>query len=205
MKIGILGIPFNGDGTRPEIENPAAAFREAGMTRSQLLSCDKLMDYGDLLISDFDGHRDLNTGILTLKAWKEIARHTAKRLLSIQEEADFVIIFGGDCSILLGIFGAFRLADKRVGLVILDGHTDYRDPASSSTGEPADLELAILTGRGPCELTGLFGLPPLLRPADVVVYGYREPDLIYHPNLDSNLKAASMVMGMLGSALSSGE
>jgi arginase family enzyme len=27
----------------------------------------------------------------------------------------------------------------------------------------------------------------------------------YHPNLDSNLKAASMVMGMLGSILSSGE
>jgi len=289
MKIGILGIPFNGDGTRPEIENPAAAFREAGLMRSQLLSCDKMLDYGDLLIPDFEGHRDLNTGILNLKAWKEIARHTAKRLLSIQEEADFVIIFGGDCSILLGIFGAFRLADKRVGLVILDGHTDYRDPASSSTGEPADLELAILTGRGPCELTGLFGLPPLLRPADVVVYGYREPDLIaessilhydrqvfretsadnlaiqalslldhvdrlwlhfdvdvldpalmpvcfpepdglnieetlgflstsirskrfmgisvscYHPNLDSNLKAASMVLGMLGSALSSGE
>ncbi len=31
MKIGVLGIPFNGDGTRPEIENPAAAFREAKM------------------------------------------------------------------------------------------------------------------------------------------------------------------------------
>jgi arginase len=104
-------------------------------------------------------------------------------LLSIQEEADFVVILGGDCSILLGIFGAFSLVDKRVGLVILDGHTDYRDPSSSSSGEPADLELAILTGKGPIELTGLFGLPPLLQPADVVVYGYREPDLIAESNI----------------------
>ena len=289
MKIGILGIPFNGDGTRPEVENPAAAFREAGLTKLIIHSGNALLDYGDLLIPVFDGHRDPSSKILNLNAWKEISRHTAKRLLSIQEEADFVVVLGGDCSILLGIFGAFRLADKRVGLVMLDGHTDYRDPSSSSSGEPADLELAILTGKGPGELTGLFGLPPLLQPADVVVYGYREPDLIaksnilhfdrqvfretsadnlanqalslldhvdrlwfhldvdvldptlmpvcfpepdglsidetlaflstsmrskrfmglsvscYHPNLDSNLEAASRVVGMLGSALSSGD
>jgi arginase len=183
MKIGILGIPFNGDGTRPEMENPAAAFREAGLTRMQIRSGDALLDYGDLFIPVFDGYRDPDTQILNFNAWKEISRHTAKRLLSIQEDADFMIILGGDCSILLGIFGAFRLADKRVGLVILDGHTDYRDPSSSSSGEPADLELAILTGRGPNELTGLFGSPPLLQPSDVVVYGYREPDLIAESNI----------------------
>ena len=289
MKIGILGIPFNGDGTRPEMENPAAAFRDAGLTRLTIRSSDALLDYGDLLIPFFDGHRDPSTKILNLNAWKKISRNTAKNLLSIQEEADFVIILGGDCSILLGIFGAFRLADKRVGMVFLDGHTDYRDPSSSSSGEPADLELAILTGKGPIELTGMFGLPPLLQPADVVVYGYREPDLIaesnilhydqhvfretgvdslaiqalslldhvdrlwfhldvdvldptlmpvffpepdglsidetlaflttsirskrfmgmsvscYHPNLDTNLEAASRIVGMLSSALSSGD
>jgi arginase len=183
MKIGILGIPFNGDGTRPEIENPAAAFREAGLTKLKMRSGDALLDYGDLLIPVFDGHRDPSTKILNLNAWKEISRDTAQRLLSIQEEADFLVILGGDCSILIGIFGAFRLADKRVGLVILDGHTDYRDPASSLSGEPADLELAILTGKGPGEITGLFGLPPLLQPSDVVVYGYREPDLIAESNI----------------------
>lgn len=288
MRIGILGVPFNGDGTRPEIENPATALRAAGLSRLQIHSGDVLLDYGDLEIPVFEGNRDPSTKVLNLKAWKEISQHTAKRLLAIQKEADFVIILGGDCSILLGIFGAFRSADKRVGLVILDGHTDYRDPSSSSSGEPADLELAILSGRGPNELTGLFGLPPLLQPSDVVVCGYREPDLIaesdifhfdhnefketgavklankalsllehmdrlwfhldvdvldptlmpvsfpepdglsidetlaflstsirsrrfmgmsiacYHPNLDSELEAASKIVGMLSSALSSG-
>jgi len=89
-----------------------------------------------------------------------------------------VIILGGDCSILLGVFGALNLSNRRVGLVSLDGHTDYRDPSSSSTGEPADLELAILTGMGPREITGLFGSPPLLQATDAVVCGFREPDLI---------------------------
>ena len=288
MKIGILGVPFNGDGTRPEIENPAAALRAAGIARLPIHSDDVLLDYGDLEIPVFDGHRDPRTKVLNMKAWKEISQHTANRLHAIQKEADFVILLGGDCSILLGIFGAFRLADRRVGLVSLDGHTDYRDPSSSSSGEPADLELAILSGSGPNELTGLFGSPPLLQPSDAVVCGYREPDLIagsdifhfdhtvfrktgadnlakkalsllehldqlwfhldvdvldptlmpvsfpepdglsvdetlaflrtsirsgrfmgmsiacYHPNLDSELEAASKVVGMLGSALSSG-
>lgn len=178
MNFGILGIPFNGDGTRPEIENPAAALREAGMSALQLGYGDGVLDFGDLDIPVFEGIRDPSTMVLNIEAWKEISRQTAKKLLLIQKEVDFEIILGGDCSILLGIYGAFNLANMRVGLVSLDGHTDYRDPASSSTGEPADLELAIITGRGPHELTGLFGLPPLIQPADVVVCGYREPDMI---------------------------
>jgi arginase len=183
MKIGILGIPFDGDGTRPEIENPAAALRQAGLSSLQTGIRDTLLDYGDLEIPVFEGHRDPGTQILNLEAWKAVSRHAAKRLLSIQKEVDFVIVPGGDCSILLGIFGAFRLAHRRAGLVILDGHTDYRDPSSSPSGEPADLELAILTGRGPGQLTGLFGLPPLVQPADVVICGYREPDLIAESNI----------------------
>jgi arginase family enzyme len=95
----IRGIPFNGDGTRPEIENPAAAFREAGLTRLKIRSGDALLDFGDLLIPAFDGYRDPSTKILNLNAWKEISRYTAKKLISIQEETDFVIILGGDCSI----------------------------------------------------------------------------------------------------------
>ena len=178
MKFGILGIPFNGDGTRSEIENPAAALREAGVSALQISDGDGLLDYGDLDIPVFEGIRDPSAKVLNLEAWKEISRQTAKKVLSIQKEVDFAIILGGDCSILLGVYGAFNLADMRVGLLSLDGHTDYRDPSSSLMGEPADLELAILTGRGPRELTGLFGLPPLIQPADVAVCGYREPDMI---------------------------
>jgi len=178
MKFGILGIPFNGDGTRPEIENPAAALREAGMSALHLGCGDGLLDFGDLDIPVFEGIRDPSTQVLNIESWKKISLQTAKKLFLILKEVDFTIILGGDCSILLGIYGAFKLADMRVGLVSLDGHTDYRNPSFSSTGEPADLELAILAGRGPHELTGLFGLPPLIQPTDVVVCGYREPDMI---------------------------
>ena len=35
MEIGLLGIPFNGDGTRPEIETPASTLRQAGLSSLQ--------------------------------------------------------------------------------------------------------------------------------------------------------------------------
>lgn len=183
MKIGILGIPFNGNGTRPEIENPASTLRKAGLSKLQNRIGGRVQDYGDLEIPVHEGIRDSHTKVLNLEAWKEVSRQTAIKLHSIQEKTDFVIVLGGDCSILLGIFGAFYLSKKRVGLISLDGHTDYRDPSSSSTGEPADLELAILTGTGPNELTGLFGPPPLLHSTDAVVCGFREPDLIAKSNI----------------------
>jgi hypothetical protein len=34
MKIDILKVPFNGDGTPPELENPARALREPDLDRN---------------------------------------------------------------------------------------------------------------------------------------------------------------------------
>ena len=178
MNIGIFGVPFNGDGTPPQIENPAAALRDAGLSRLVAASPHLCVDFGDLAIPDFEGRRDPITHILNQRAWREVSLRTAKRLHQIRERTDFVVVLGGDCSIFVGICGAFKLADERVGLVVVDGHTDYRDPFRSPTGEPADLEMAVLTGRGPVEVTGLFGEPPILSPGNVVICGYREADLI---------------------------
>ena len=66
---------------------------------------------------------------------------------------------------------------------MLAGHTDYREPATSETGEPADIELAVLTGTGPQRVTEFFGKWPLVREEDVIVYGYREPDEIENSNI----------------------
>jgi arginase len=63
-----------------------------------------------------------------------------------------------------------------VGLAFVDGHLDFYDGVSSTTGEAADMELAILTGLGPAGLVDLAGPPPLARPQDIVVLGYRDAE-----------------------------
>ena len=176
--IKILGVPFNGDGTTPAEENPAAALRMAGITDFGPALNLKVEDLGDIEIPAFSGIRDPDTSVLNFNAWKEISRRTAERVKLILNDREFLVVLGGDCSILLGVFGAFALADMSVGLIMLDGHTDYREPNASSSGEPADLETAVLTGTGPKQLINMFGQAPLINPHDIVVCGYREPDMI---------------------------
>ena len=58
--------------------------------------------------------------------------------------------------VLLGNLLALRRRGRH-GLLFLDGHTDFYQPAAEPTGEVASMELALATGRGPGLLTDLEG------------------------------------------------
>lgn len=178
VEVALLGIPFNGDGTPPTQENPANALRDAGLVDS-LRSCGiSVRDHGDVAVPFFEGIRDPETQVLNLSAWIEVSKAAAHKIRRIGSDKEFLVVLGGDCSVLLGIFGALSSEHDKVGLVFLDGHTDYRTPERSETGEPADIELAVLTGKGPERLVGLFEKRPLVGEDRVVAFGFREPDLI---------------------------
>lgn len=63
----------------------------------------------------------------------------------------FPLVVGGDCSILLGCLGGARTAGL-VGLVHVDGHSDFFHPGNYDTGSrlgsAAGMDLALATGRG---------------------------------------------------------
>ncbi len=177
-EVALLGIPFNGDGTPPTKENPAAALRDAGLVDCLQSEGVSVLDYGDIDMPPFEGTRDPETQVLNLSAWMDMSRAAAERILRIGFGKEFLLVLGGDCSILLGVFGAFSNDHRDVGLVFLDGHTDYRGPETSQTGEPADIELAVLTGRGPWQVVHMFDEKPLVSEDRVVAFGFREPDLI---------------------------
>lgn len=48
MNVTIIGIPFNGDGTRPETENPARALRAAGLGAKLIAQGHSVRDIGDI-------------------------------------------------------------------------------------------------------------------------------------------------------------
>jgi arginase len=174
----VIGAPFNGIGVSPDQENPAQALRDAGLISLLESSGASAVDLGDIKISPFDGHRDEATHVLNQQAWKETSLILSNKLREVLDQDTTPIILGGDCGILPGIFGALVNRGKRVGLVMLDGHTDFRSPESSPSGEAADLPLWVLTGRGPNELSHLYGSEPMLQDGEIVVLGYREPDMI---------------------------
>ena len=96
----------------------------------------------------------------------------------------FPLLLGGDCRMLIGIFAAFAQRETEVGLVFLDGHADFHSPETSPSGDPADMELAILTGRGPERITRIAGKYPLIKDEEVVVYGIRAWDGIGASNIE---------------------
>ncbi|MEW5916541.1 MAG: arginase family protein, partial [Gemmatimonadota bacterium] len=86
---------------------------------------------------------------------------------------DFVLVLGGDCSVVLGcLLGA--AARGRVGLAYLDAHADFATPQESRTGSVASMCLALATGRGASPLGGLQGARPLVCGEDVVLIGRRD-------------------------------
>ena len=93
----------------------------------------------------------------------------------------FLVVIGGDCSIVLGcLLGAGRARrgtssdPGRIGLVYVDGHADFASPEESMTGSVASMGLALAVGRGDTQLARLAGPAPLVRGEDVALIGRRD-------------------------------
>lgn len=110
----------------------------------------------------------------------EIARYSvdlADRIEAMLAHGEFPLILGGDCSVLLGAAVAVGRLEGRYGLVFVDGHSDFRHPGNASyVGAAAGEDLALVTGRGQPDLTGIEGRRPYFRDVDVAVLGIRPQD-----------------------------
>lgn len=91
----------------------------------------------------------------------------------IADTDNFKLVLGGDCSILLGIMPALK-SKGNYGLIFIDAHADFYEPEKSTTGEVADMDLAIVTGRGPEILTNIDGLKPYVRDEHVIHIAQRD-------------------------------
>jgi arginase len=127
-----------------------------------------------LAVPPYDGRRDPETHILNPARIRDFSIMLADLVGPLVARGSFPVVLGGDCSILLGNLLALRRTGRRHGLLFLDGHADFYQPEASPTGEAADMDLALSTGRGPVTLTDIEGMRPLVRDEDVAVLGYRD-------------------------------
>ncbi len=190
MRIEILGTPFNGLGSLPDIENPPNGIRQANLIPLLESKGHSVTDLGDLSGFQFQDTHDIETGVKDFNLWIDLSNEISQRVGTMIERGSFPLLLGGDCSMLVGIISAFIQRDAEIGLVFLDGHADFHYPDTSPTGDPADMELAVITGRGPEKIVRIAGKYPLLNDENVVVYGIRAWDLIAESDIriyDKNL------------------
>ncbi|CAN5696919.1 arginase family protein [soil metagenome] len=130
---------------------------------------------GRVVSPPYDPVGDVASGMLNPAAIRDYSRSLADVVGAVMDAGDVPVVLGGDCSIVLGTLLALRRRG-RYGLLFLDGHADFYDPASEPNGEAASMDLALATGRGPEIVTELEGYRPLVRDEDVVHVGRRDAD-----------------------------
>ena len=108
--------------------------------------------------------------IPAIAVYSRLLADEVERAIRLQS---FALVLGGDCSILLGSALALRRCGT-FGLLFLDGHTDFYLPEQSTTGGAAGMDLAMVTGWGPEELTNLDGLRPYVEIGSVIALGDRD-------------------------------
>lgn len=158
-------------GLRPTgVERLPEALKVAGMLESL-----RAGDAGRVEPPPYDPRRDEKTHLLNPTGIHDYSRRLATAVGGVLDGGRFPVVLGGDCSILIGCMLALRRLG-RYGLFFADGHADFYLPEQSETGEAADSDLALVSGRGPDKVTDIDDLKPLVRDEDAVVFGYRDAE-----------------------------
>jgi len=123
--------------------------------------------------SRYSFERDNETNCLNPTLVVEFSKRLSSVISGELERDSFLLILGGDCSILVGVMPALKSRGS-YGLLFIDAHADYYTPDQSPTGELADMDLAIVTGHGPELLNNMNGLRPYVKEEHVIHLGQRD-------------------------------
>jgi arginase len=163
-----LGLRPSGVETLPE------ALRRAGiLTRLGARDAGRVVPE-----AEYDATRSSETGVLNGPGLRDAVESLAGAVAEVIGRHEIPIVLAGDCSVILGGLLAMRknaLPDAPA-LLFIDGHVDFYQPEASPTGEAADMDLALATGRGPAVLTAFEGFTPLVLDEHVAAVGARDRD-----------------------------
>ena len=117
--------------------------------------------------------RDPQTNCLNPELIRDFSLNLEETVRDVVNKGNFPLILGGDCSILIGIMARLKELGN-YGLVFLDAHADFYEPKKSITGEVADMDLAIITARGPEIVTNINNLAPYVKDENIIHIGQRD-------------------------------
>ncbi|GGN54411.1 hypothetical protein GCM10010112_04160 [Actinoplanes lobatus] len=182
-RIAVLDAPSNLGLRPPTATSVPGCAKAPGALRDQgLLTRLAARDAGCLTPPRYDpGDWRPGDGVAHAAEIAAYSRALADRIGAIIDGGEFPVVLGGDCSILIGSgIAMHRLGDAvggRIGLVFVDGHSDFRHPGNASyVGAAAGEDLALVTGRGQANLAAIESRRPYFRDIDVVVLGIRAQD-----------------------------
>jgi arginase len=194
-RIAVLDAPSNLGLRSPTATSVPGCAKAPGALRDQgLVARLGARDAGCITPGRFDpaGWRP-GDGVAQSDDIAAFSKRLADRIGTILQAGEFPVVLGGDCSVLIGAGLAMRrhrpTVDGHIGLIYVDGHSDFRHQGNASyVGAAAGEALALVTGRGQPNLASIEHRRPYFRDVDVVLLGIRA-----HDEYRLDLQAAGIV------------
>jgi arginase len=170
--VSILGVPTSAGSHNPGQEKAPAAWRAAGLVDELRAAGLDVQDRGDLPEAPYrpaepvDGLRDVDRVV-------EVAQGVAREVAAIRADGRLPLVLGGDCTITLGALAGFGGG----GLVYFDGDADLNNPEQSDSAVADTMGMTHMLGDGSPRLARFGPRYPLLRPGQVVLFGFDPAEL----------------------------
>jgi arginase len=170
-RVDLIGVCFDGSGRALGQAGAPSRFRDAGLTAvfpgARVVS--------DIVVSQPDPTRGHLAGFVNERALLEMVDAVYARAQAALRAGRFPLLYGGDCAALLGAAPAVRDADGTAGLLFVDAHEDATTMEESTTGEAANMEIALLLGMtGASAPESMHSRLPVLAPEAIAMLGQRD-------------------------------
>ena len=203
----LIGVPIDSVGRQGGTEHGPEALRALGLSAALGGA-----DAGDLEVRIRGESRDPTTGLLGSEDVLATTRTLRAAVAELVAGGGRPFLAGGCCAELPGALAGARDALGEVGLVHLDGHIDLYTGETSTTGEAADMPVAVALGLGPDAWVEAAGGPSAIAERTAIVgfrdreesieHGMRQPEELEPPPLlaaESDLRAAGHAGAAAGS------
>jgi len=156
MKIAVLGAPINFGANVQGPEKGPESLRSAGLLKA--LQNHEVVDFGDIIPK------------ITSKPYPKNAKHLSEitnfnkklalKVKYLKNKGYFPLVIGGDHDISVGILAGTAIKGKKQSVLWVDAHPDFNTPKTTWSGKIFGMGLAVSSGLGPKELTGIMGNYP---------------------------------------------
>jgi len=171
-RVSILGVPTTAGSHNPGQEKAPAAWRAAGLVDGLRAAGLDVEDRGDLPVARFRPVKPVG-GLRDLERVVAVAQQVAGEVAAIRADGRLPLVLGGDCTITLGVLAG----SGEGGLVYFDGDADLSTPERTDSAVADTMGMTHMLGGGSPALAGLGSRRPLLRPDQVVLFGFDPAEL----------------------------
>jgi arginase len=170
-RVDLIGVCFDGSGRALGQAGAPSRFRDAGLSAA----VPGARVTSDIVVSEPDPTRGHLAGFVNERALLEMVQAVHDRVRAALREGRFPLLYGGDCAALLGAVPAVRDVGGTAGLLFVDAHEDATTLEESTTGEAANMEVALLLGMtGASAPDSMRSRLPVLVPEAIAMLGQRD-------------------------------